>query len=184
MERITEARDATLEESAEWDLKFVDLIERVRTTREEVNAEYFRLARPHQSEAISQVLTQILEALADPEAQTPKAFGTPEQGREPSPDTILRLHHLFDEPLAQARYSLDSNRGAATLLDQFRQEWSTCLFNEYIIRKHERALHATYQELRKVDLTTTQTRLITAAVKTIRQARDDPHSYEHSQIGL
>src|ERR1700760_150838 len=45
---------------------------------------------------VSKALETILSTIAEDGKQGPPAFGTPSEGSEPSPDTILRLHRLFD----------------------------------------------------------------------------------------
>ena len=137
-------------------------------------------------EEIRQALEQALERIAvpDPEHSPPPAFGTPTEGTEPSPDTILRLFVLFEQPFTEMRSANDSDSQLPALLDEFRQKWSTLLLAKYTLRQHESALLASYQKLCETNIPTPQRRLIRTAFKAANTPGQDPDFSQHTQIGL
>src|SRR5579885_2311179 len=101
---------------------------------------------------VSAALEIALNVIAQEQNEKPPAFGTPNEGTEPSPDTILRLHSLFESPLSELYPAYGSSSPVNKIVNEFRQRWSTLLFNEYIVRQHENALLAAYNKVLECDL--------------------------------
>ena len=137
-----------------------------------------------QLDRVSAALETIIGHLAENERPQPPAFGTPTEGTEPSPDTIFRLHQLFEQPFAEINTATDGDPQVTALLHEFRQRWATALFNEYLVRQNKVAMQRTLEKISRSDIPRPHLRLLNTAARTIHTSGNQLDSLPHTQLGI
>lgn len=137
-----------------------------------------------QLDRVSAALETIIGHLAENERPQPPAFGTPTEGTEPSPDTIFRLHQLFEQPFAEINTATNGDPQITALLHEFRQRWATALFNEYLVRQNKVAMQRTLEKISGSDIPRPHLRLLNTAARTIHTSGNQLDSLPHTQLGI
>ena len=137
-----------------------------------------------QLDRVSAALETIIGHLAENERPQPPAFGTPTEGTEPSPDTIFRLHQLFEQPFAEINTATNGDPQVTALLHEFRQRWATALFNEYLVRQNKVAMQRTLEKISRSDIPRPHLRLLNTAARTIHTSGNQLDSLPHTQLGI